>query len=182
MENKIDSDSEIDFCSVENVENVKNVDNVENVENKKDVEPFNINYRDYNGNSALHWVAIYDNRNILELLLRESNIDVNLQNNNGNTALILAAQNNCDLIVRSLLSHPNIDINILNKQKKSVYDIIDQQMPLPLTQKCSSSLLNCFQYIVEHPKLDIKHKNNCLIKAAAYGLRDVVRHLIRFNT
>jgi len=49
---------------------------------------------------------------IVDMLLKQSNINVNIQDNLGITALICAAENGHSKVVEMLLKHPKIDVNI----------------------------------------------------------------------
>lgn len=68
------------------------------------------------GQEADEWVALVcaaqkGYKDIVELLLKQPNIDVNIRDNQGFSALIRAAQERLGEIVELLLEQPNIDVN-----------------------------------------------------------------------
>jgi len=204
MENKIDSDSEIDFCentdtnstAVETVETVVTVENKKEVENEEIMykapseqqqqqqqqQSFNINYKNAKGDTALLLAVYHDKYNIVELLLKDPKIDVNIQNKDGDTPLILAVQKNYHTISGLLVSHPAINVNILNNKGKSAYALIHDKIMdhgFHCLSDCNQShASSCFSHIAKHPKLDIQNKNDALGIASYLGLTNVVKHLI----
>ena len=71
-------------------------------------------YRDVNGWTALHWAAINNNIECLELLLK-SNVDKNSIDSNGKTAIHHAVER-CNIdILRKLLEFKDINVDILDE-------------------------------------------------------------------
>jgi ankyrin repeat protein len=75
--------------------------NVESLlKNKKN----NVNYRNKDGQTALHYAALYNYDKLAEILL-DNNTDINSADNLGRTPLHLAAQNDSCQAAASLILH-----------------------------------------------------------------------------
>jgi ankyrin repeat protein len=83
-----------------------------------------VNTKDRNGNTALHYCIYYKNYKLMEVLVNNG-ADVNIQDNNGNTPLLLIATyynlSNCDNFSSFLISH-NADKNIKNFNGENYFD------------------------------------------------------------
>lgn len=69
-----------------------------------------LNTKDRNGNTALHYCVYYRNYKLMELLIKEG-VDVNIQDNNGNTTLQLS-------LMRGYINFSNFLVN--NGADKSI--------------------------------------------------------------
>ena len=91
---------------------------------KEEVEAFvskggDINERDVNGNTALHWISsqhFFEMKNEFLNSLLENNIDLSAKNYDGNTPLHFSCMYSNIPLVKSLLDN-NVDPNIKNKNK-----------------------------------------------------------------
>ena len=73
-----------------------------------------LNVRDIDGRTALHWACRKGHKDVVQLLMncQNKNIELNTRNNNGRTAFMLACQNGHTDVVQLLLnSVQNIELN-----------------------------------------------------------------------
>ena len=86
-----------------------------------------INARDTQGNTALHYAVKSGNYGVLTQLLEQKGIDVNKQNNNGDTALHLAAKNPKWDCYYHLLYHNDINADIENDKGEQARDLCSSE-------------------------------------------------------
>ncbi|MGL9718325.1 MAG: ankyrin repeat domain-containing protein [Wolbachia sp.] len=72
-------------------------------------EGANINVKNEDGNTPLHFTAMKGKVDIAKILLKH-NADVNAKNNEGKTALDCAANNNHQELVELLLAHGAVPV------------------------------------------------------------------------
>ncbi|VWU49314.1 conserved protein, unknown function [Hepatocystis sp. ex Piliocolobus tephrosceles] len=108
----------------------------------------NINDKDINGKSSLHFACEHNNLKGIELLLKQ-NADINITDNMQNTPLLYALKKNKEEAAMLLIDN-NADVNAKDK---------DMNTPLHICAK--EHLSNVAQYILATNKVDIK---NCLDK------------------
>jgi ankyrin repeat protein len=144
-----------------------------------DTENININFKDKDGKTALHYVASTDLTDSLELL--EASIlagaDVNIQDKRGNTILhILAGNNNINLI-KTLISTHKINIDALDKQNNifAFYLSSDNKKAILLWAKENDN-----KQLLEIIKpLNIDYSNEyALIHASENGYLNIVNSLM----
>ena len=76
-------------------------------------DDINVNIRDRDGWTALHYACYEESLEVVELLLERDDINPNLQNNSGKTALSEAADSNGIIrCVKLLLERDDINVNI----------------------------------------------------------------------
>ena len=86
---------------------------------------FNINSRDNNGNTALHWAVYFNNQQSIDYLLRY-NIDINIKDNNNCTALQLAINKENDIIIDKIKESIIIKYNT-SDNKYNLFNIFDKK-------------------------------------------------------
>jgi ankyrin repeat protein len=108
---------------------------------------------DYNipnieGDTPLHTAVLYENVEMVQLLLSFPEIEINAKNNNNQTPLHAAAITGNFEIFQLLLSHPKIEINVKNN---------DDEIPLHI----AALLANCemVKLLVNFPEIEINAKN-----------------------
>jgi ankyrin repeat protein len=69
--------------------------------------------KDKNKNYPIHYAIMYNNKNIIELLLTKD-ININIKDGNGNTPLMISIKTKNSIIINYLLSNENININSIN--------------------------------------------------------------------
>lgn len=80
-------------------------------------QSFDINIKDSDGLTALHYCIINDHHDLLDHLLAVNNINVNVQDNQGNTPLHYAITKYTTVLLSKLLSHPHHRVNVYIKNK-----------------------------------------------------------------
>lgn len=80
----------------------------------------NINEKDRNGNTALHYCVYYKNYELADFLIK-SGVDLDIQDNNGNTPLLLASYHS-DKISSKLLIDNGANKTIKNRNGESFFD------------------------------------------------------------
>lgn len=80
----------------------------------------NINEKDRNGNTALHYCVYYKNYELADFLIK-SGVDLDIQDNNGNTPLLLASYHS-DKISSKLLIDNGSNKTIKNRNGESFFD------------------------------------------------------------
>ena len=93
------------------------------------LEEININFQNKFGISALHVAVRYKNKQLLDLLLKNKNINVNIYDNNGNTPLSIALMDvnfDEDIIIKLLES--GADVNQSDKYGYRLYDFVNESM------------------------------------------------------
>ena len=84
-----------------------------------------LNCIDNNGLTALHWAAISDNVEGVQLLLADPRLTTpNLKDKLGFTPLMAAMRNNRMNALRELVAHPSIDIDTRNERGESLDDMV----------------------------------------------------------
>jgi len=78
-----------------------------------------VNWKNENGWSALHWAMNEHNNETMKLLLNFPNIDVNIVNNYGESALEGVVKRHNNEALKLLLDVPTIDVNLVNFDGKS---------------------------------------------------------------
>lgn len=81
-------------------------------------DDIDINIKDGNGNTCLHYSCVNNLSKLCKLLLSHPNINPNVQNNDGSTPLHMCTnifKKNSTKCLKLLLEHPKINPNILNK-------------------------------------------------------------------
>ena len=88
------------------------VDLMKNILQRPSVD---VNYRDNDdhGRTAMHWAALHDDTQVLDILLN-NNAEVNPRDNEGNTSLILAVTADGTGVAQTLLSLTNVEVNAKN--------------------------------------------------------------------
>ena len=109
----LDSEKSIqDFIKEENMEKL--------VESLKDLKE--LNCLDENGLGLIHWAADHGNSEILEIILKQKNININLKDSDGQTALLYASSCEHSDCVKLLLKY-NADKEILDDEGNSCLDV-----------------------------------------------------------
>ena len=110
---------------------------------RKDID---VNTRENNGWTALHWACYNGCQTIVDILLEKDTIDPNIREIEwGFTPLALACHFCCDIaIVRSLLSHPRTDLNVVDSSGLSILADVLESKTSRLVY-----LLHCHQRINE---------------------------------
>ena len=78
-----------------------------------------VNAKDSDGLTALHWAATEGHVAIVKDLLDAANVDVNAKDDRGRTALNRAARNGHVAIVKDLLGAANVDVNAKDKRGRT---------------------------------------------------------------
>jgi ankyrin repeat protein len=78
-----------------------------------------VNQRDSETMTALHWAAAYNEPRIVELLVADARCDVNISNKRGNTPLHQAAQCSAHDSARVLLACSRANVNAVNEWHES---------------------------------------------------------------
>ena len=80
----------------------------------------NVNIKDSEkGYTLLCYAAAYNNKDVVDLLLKQG-ANINIQGGELNqTPLMLAAERNNNEIVNDLLAHPNIDVTLIDAQGRN---------------------------------------------------------------
>lgn len=86
----------------------------------------NINWSDKNGNTSFIIAASDNNKNILELLLKQPTLKPNMQNQRKMTALHCAAENSHYKIVEILIRDPRIDASIMDANRHTARELISR--------------------------------------------------------
>ena len=108
-------------------------------------EYININYKDTNGYSALHYACDEGNYKIVEILLN-SNCDPNLENNEKKTGLHLSSK------------HGYFDISKLLLENGALINVKDSEKNTPLHYVCMNNHLELLNYyLTKFPRADEKN-------------------------
>jgi len=120
---------------------------------------------------ALIWAAEKGYKEIVILLLKQSDIDVNIKDSQGFTALMCAAEQGHNDIIELLLEHPNINVNIQNNRGATA-----------LMQAAVKGHKKVVQQFLNHPDIDINIKTinggSAITGAMLYGHKDIVNLLL----
>ncbi len=99
---------------------------------------FNVNLKDFRGNSALHMACANGHIEMVKYLLDVLHCEINIKNTSENTPLSWAALNGQKEVVKILLEH-NADYEIKNSQGKTpsevAYDSGNLEIAEMITQK-----------------------------------------------
>lgn len=123
---------------------------------------------------ALLSATTYGCENIVDLLLKQQNIDVNIKSREDRrTALMLAIQHSRQNIANLLLKHQNINVNLLDYKERNalIYAAIRGNKEI-------------FELLIKKGIDDINHadnngKNTALIQAASRGYEEIVELLLK---
>ena len=146
---------------------------------KKEIDKLpNINYKDSNDLSLIHWfvkirdISIFLIEEIIDYLLTK-NMNIDISNNKKETALIYACQHDREDLV-FLLVKKGANINS--------YDYMDDS---PLLWASYNRNLNMTKFLIENGA-DIYHqykdKKNALMWASKRGDSNIVKYLLQFMT
>jgi ankyrin repeat protein len=110
-----------------------------------------LDYQDKNGNTYLHLAVMFQQKEIMNLLI-EKGISINRQNKKGNTALHIAYIVNNKQIIKVLIDN-GIDKNILNQENKLAEDLM-------IKNKRTNSSLNNRIKVTKNKELNKKKDTN----------------------
>ena len=111
-------------------------------------EPFNINYQDEKGNSALHYACDEGNLKIAEILLK-ANSDPNLKNYENETPLHFSA------------NRGYFDISKLLIENDALLNVFDNKKNSPLHFVCKNNNIELVKYfLTKLPEADVKNEDN----------------------
>ncbi|XP_062503574.1 uncharacterized protein LOC134180443 isoform X2 [Corticium candelabrum] len=96
-----------------------NVDQVSDLLERKGAD---VNSRDTNGWTALHWAAVHNNSAVISYLIQKG-VHVNEATKDGYTALQMAAVNNYFSVVACLMQH-DADINATSSKGETVLELV----------------------------------------------------------
>jgi ankyrin repeat protein len=83
---------------------------------------------EYQTRPALHHAIVHDHSEIIDLLLKQPNIDLNQRSTgSGYTPLHLAVQHDCDTVVKTLLVE-HADIEIRDRAGNTPHDLAEQKL------------------------------------------------------
>jgi ankyrin repeat protein len=131
-----------------------------------------VNLKDSNGYTPLHYAAYLGHHDII-LLLNDPRTDVNIQNNEGNTPMHLACLSGRIEMIKALLKHHKIDVNTKNN---------DDMNPLHVAALKNNAAV--VGVLIEDNRIminatDHKYHNSALNWAAWSGETDVVKELLK---
>ncbi|KAF2998785.1 Ankyrin repeat domain-containing protein 60 [Penicillium rubens] len=82
-----------------------------------------VNHKDWSGLTALMYASIKGNLQVIELLLKDINVNVNLFDNSKRTALWYAAAGGHLKVVRLLITNCDIEIHMADKSNSTAEDV-----------------------------------------------------------
>jgi len=85
----------------------------------RDHPDLNVNERDEDDLSALHWASYYGHAGVVKLLLAHPAIDVNLQNRYGFTPFSLGCSEGQVSVVQLLLKDPRVDVTLAENDDRT---------------------------------------------------------------
>lgn len=141
------------------------------------------NIKDSNGWTALHYACQLGDKDSVQILLNEEQIDVNSYSNHKKTPLHLACYNGYDEIVEELIKYEPDQSSKIKKEKVDL-NARDKDLCTPLHLACKQGHKRCVVTLVNY-KADLYALDfrdwNVLHYAAFYGHKDVVYYLCKYD-
>lgn len=131
----------------------------------------NINQKDINGSTPLHWACYTSSENAINFLLSWID-DVNITDNKGQTPLHIAIFSDRINIIKKLL-HKGSDTSIRDNSNRTVYDIASQ----------NSNLSNIFRLLVDYKPTKTccyQSDDSMIAKSYLFSILSVSNELLTF--